>query len=73
MDVLEIRIAVDANQRRDVSTAVEWMRAPASFNSYWIEEPAYLDDVLAHQAIARQIAPIRVASSERVQNRVVFE
>nr|WP_042193335.1 enolase C-terminal domain-like protein [Kibdelosporangium sp. MJ126-NF4]CEL20709.1 L-fuconate dehydratase [Kibdelosporangium sp. MJ126-NF4]CTQ89622.1 L-fuconate dehydratase (EC 4.2.1.68) [Kibdelosporangium sp. MJ126-NF4] len=69
----EIRIAVDANQRWDVSAAVEWMRALAPFDPYWIEEPTSPDDVLGHQAIAQQIAPIKVASGEHVQNRVMFK
>jgi L-fuconate dehydratase len=69
----EIRIAVDANQRWDVSTAVEWMQALAPFSPYWIEEPTSPDDILAHQAIAQRIAPIKVASGEHVQNRVMFK
>jgi L-fuconate dehydratase len=69
----DIRIAVDANQRWDVSTAVEWMQALAPFSPYWIEEPTSPDDVLAHQAIASAIAPIKVATGEHVQNRVVFK
>lgn len=69
----QVRIAVDANQRWDVALAVEWMRALAPFDPYWIEEPTSPDDVLGHQAIARRIAPIRVASGEHVQNRVVFK
>ncbi len=69
----EIRIAVDANQRWDVSAAVEWMQALSPFSPYWIEEPTSPDDVLGHQAIARQIAPIKVASGEHVQNRVMFK
>ncbi|WNV81943.1 enolase C-terminal domain-like protein [Umezawaea sp. Da 62-37] len=68
-----IRIAVDANQRWDVGTAVDWMRELAPYDPYWIEEPTSPDDVLAHQAIARAVAPIKVATGEHVQNRVVFK
>jgi len=69
----DIRIAVDANQRWDVGTAVDWMRELAPYEPYWIEEPTSPDDVLGHQAIARAVAPIKVATGEHVQNRVVFK
>ncbi|GAA3583966.1 mandelate racemase [Amycolatopsis ultiminotia] len=69
----DIRIAVDANQRWDVATAVAWMTELAPFDPYWIEEPTSPDDVLAHAAIAEALAPIRVATGEHVQNRVVFK
>jgi L-fuconate dehydratase len=69
----DIRIAVDANQRWDVDTAVGWMGALAPFDPWWIEEPTSPDDVLGHAAIAARIAPIRVATGEHVQNRVVFK
>lgn len=69
----DIRIAVDANQRWDVAPAIKWMQALARFDPYWIEEPTSPDDVLAHRAIAEAIAPIRVATGEHVQNRVMFK
>jgi L-fuconate dehydratase len=69
----DIRVAVDANQRWDVGTAIDWMRELAPYQPYWIEEPTSPDDVLGHQAIARAVAPIRVATGEHVQNRVVFK
>lgn len=69
----DVRIAVDANQRWDVATAVSWVRELAPFDPYWVEEPTSPDDVLAHQAIARAVHPVRVATGEHVQNRVVFK
>jgi L-fuconate dehydratase len=69
----DIRIAVDANQRWDIGPAIEWMRALAPYDPYWIEEPTSPDDVLGHQRIADAVAPIRVATGEHVQNRVVFK
>ncbi|MBB5872666.1 L-fuconate dehydratase [Allocatelliglobosispora scoriae] len=68
-----MRIAVDANQRWDVAEAIEWVRALAPFDPWWIEEPTSPDDVVGHAAIARGIAPIRVATGEHVANRVVFK
>ncbi|MEV0570786.1 enolase C-terminal domain-like protein [Dactylosporangium sp. NPDC050588] len=69
----DVRIAVDANQRWDVGTAVDWVRALAPFDPWWVEEPTSPDDVVGHAEIARRIAPIPVATGEHVQNRVVFK
>lgn len=66
-------IAIDANQRWDVGTAVEWVKALESFDIHWVEEPTSPDDVLGHAAIARAIAPIPVATGEHAQNRVIFK
>ncbi|HET6673566.1 MAG TPA: enolase C-terminal domain-like protein, partial [Agromyces sp.] len=66
-------IAIDANQRWDVGAAIEWVNALAEFDPAWVEEPTSPDDVLGHAAIARGIAPVRVATGEHVQNRIVFK
>jgi L-fuconate dehydratase len=66
-------IAVDANQRWDVRQAIDWVAALAPHQPFWVEEPTSPDDVLGHAAIARAIAPIKVATGEHVQNRVVFK
>src|SRR6478609_3465132 len=66
-------LAVDANQRWDVGTAIDWMAHLAPFDPYWIEEPTSPDDILGHAAIARAVAPIRVATGEHVHNRVMFK
>ena len=67
------RIAVDANQRWDVASAIDWMCALAPYDPYWIEEPTSPDDVLGHATIRRAIHPIKVATGEHVANRVVFK
>ncbi len=69
----DVRIAVDANQRWDVEPAIKWMHALAPYEPYWIEEPTSPDDILGHRAIGEAIAPIRVATGEHVQNRVMFK
>ncbi|MFC3505617.1 L-fuconate dehydratase [Micromonospora krabiensis] len=69
----DYRIAVDANQRWDVPTAISWMRELAAFDPYWVEEPTSPDDVVGHATIARELAPIRVATGEHIANRVVFK
>jgi L-fuconate dehydratase len=66
-------LAVDATQRWDVPVAIAWMRELAQFDPYWIEEPTSPDDILGHAAIARAVAPIRVATGEHVHNRVMFK
>ena len=66
-------LAVDANQRWDVGVAIAWMARLTEFDPYWIEEPTSPDDILGHAAIARAIAPIRVATGEHVHNRIMFK
>jgi L-fuconate dehydratase len=68
-----IRIAIDANQRWDRDVAIEWIARLAPFDLAWVEEPTSPDDVLAHAAIARAIAPIPVATGEHSANRVMFK
>jgi L-fuconate dehydratase len=69
----DVRIAIDANQRWSVPEAVAWLEPLRPFDPWWIEEPTSPDDVLGHAAIRRAVAPIRVATGEHVQNRVVFK
>ncbi len=69
----ERMLAVDANQRWDVGVAIEWMARLAEFDPYWIEEPTSPDDILGHAAIARAVAPVRVATGEHVHNRIMFK
>jgi L-fuconate dehydratase len=66
-------LMMDANQCWDVPEAIEQMKALARFDPWWIEEPTSPDDVLGHAAIARAIAPIKVATGEACQNRVIFK
>ena len=69
----DVLIAVDANQKWDVGEAIEWMGELAAHSPYWIEEPTSPDDILGHAAIRRAVAPIKVATGEAVQNRVMFK
>ena len=48
-------------------------RGSAPYEPWWVEEPTSPDDVLGHATIARAIAPIRVATGEHCQNRVIFK
>jgi len=67
------KLMMDANQCWDVDEAITQMTALARFDPWWIEEPTSPDDVLGHARIAREIAPIAVATGEVCQNRVMFK
>jgi L-fuconate dehydratase len=69
----DARLMMDANQNWEVDEAIENMRALAAFDPWWIEEPTSPDDVLGHARIREAIAPVRVATGEHVQNRIVFK
>ncbi|MGH2863516.1 MAG: enolase C-terminal domain-like protein [Solirubrobacteraceae bacterium] len=66
-------LMMDANQFWGVEQAVSAMRVLGRFDPWWIEEPTSPDDVLGHARIRREISPIRVATGEHVQNRVIFK
>lgn len=69
----DLPIAIDANQRWEVSEAIEWVNQLAEFNPYWIEEPTSTDDILGHAEIRKGISPLRVATGEAVASRIVFK
>jgi L-fuconate dehydratase len=66
-------LMMDANQYWGVDEAIAAMRVLGRYDPWWIEEPTSPDDVLGHARIRREIAPIRVATGEHVQNRVIFK
>ena len=66
-------LMMDANQVWEVGEAIDHVRRLAEFRPHWIEEPTSPDDVLGHAAIARAVAPIKVATGEHCQNRVIFK
>ncbi len=69
----ERRLMMDANQVWDVGDAIRWMSRLAEFKPWFIEEPTNPDDVLAHAAIAKAVAPIQVATGEHCANRILFK
>jgi L-fuconate dehydratase len=56
-----------------VPVAIERTLALREFEPYWMEEPTSPDDALGHAAIARAIAPVKVATGEHCMNRVLFK
>jgi len=69
----DLRLMMDANQKWDVDEAIYNMKALAKYDPYWIEEPTSPDDILGHAKIAKAVAPIKVATGEHCQNRVMFK
>ncbi|CAB4548122.1 MAG: fuconate dehydratase [Actinobacteria bacterium] len=69
----EIKLAIDANQVWDVPNAISWINSLGDVNLHWVEEPTNPDDVVGHAAIAKAIAPVRVATGEHVANRIIFK
>ena len=66
-------LMMDANQAWGVDEAISSMRFLGHHDPWWIEEPTSPDDILGHARIRREIEPIRVATGEHVQNRIVFK
>jgi L-fuconate dehydratase len=69
----DVRVMLDVNQQWTLPIAVRACLELASITPFWVEEPTHPDDVLAHQTLARAIAPIPVALGEHVPNRVLFK
>ena len=69
----DITVMVDANQQWSVPQALAMCAALRDINPLWVEEPTHPDDIVGHQRIAREIAPIRVAAGEHVANAVQFK
>jgi len=66
-------LMMDANQVWGVEQAIAAMQRLRRHDPWWIEEPTSPDDVLGHARIRREITPVRVATGEHVQNRVIFK
>ncbi len=66
-------VMLDCNQQWTLPQAITMCLTLADINPYWIEEPTHPDDVIAHQTLARAIAPMKVACGEHVPNRVLFK
>jgi len=69
----ECRLMIDANQVWEVSEAIDWVKELAFAKPWFIEEPTSPDDVEGHRAIRVGVAPVKVATGEMCQNRVMFK
>ena len=66
-------LMIDANQVWEVDEAIAWVNALAFAKPWFIEEPTSPDDILGHRRIREGIAPIKVATGEMCQNRILFK
>ena len=64
---------LDANQQWTMPVARAMCGELAKVRPLWIEEPTHPDDLTGHAALAREIAPIKIATGEHLPNRVVFK
>jgi L-fuconate dehydratase len=69
----ERALMIDANQVWEVTEAIDHVRALSFANPWFIEEPTSPDDVEGHRRIRSAIAPVKVATGEMCQNRVMFK
>jgi L-fuconate dehydratase len=67
------KLMIDANQVWEVDQAIEWVRELKPFNPYFIEEPTSPDDIEGHRKIREAVAPVKVATGEMCQNRIIFK
>lgn len=67
------RLMIDANQIWEVDQAIEWVTRLAFARPWFIEEPTSPDDIEGHRRIRKAIGPVRVATGEMCQNRVMFK
>lgn len=66
-------LMIDANQVWEVDQAIAWVKELSRFQPYFIEEPTSPDDVEGHRKIREAIAPVKVATGEMCQNRILFK
>ncbi|MFV2001602.1 MAG: enolase C-terminal domain-like protein [Paracoccaceae bacterium] len=69
----ERHLMMDANQVWGVDEAITNTRALSKFDPWWMEEPTSPDDILGHARIAREVAPVRIATGEHCHNAVMFK
>ncbi len=66
-------LMIDANQVWEVDQAIEWVEKLAFANPFFVEEPTSPDDVAGHRKIRAAVAPVKVATGEMCQNRIMFK
>ncbi|MCU4159933.1 L-fuconate dehydratase [Acidiphilium sp. AL] len=69
----DCRFMIDANQVWEVGQAIDWVKRLTFADPWFIEEPTCPDDVEGHRAIRAAVAPVKVATGEMCQNRVMFK
>ncbi|MCA1177374.1 MULTISPECIES: L-fuconate dehydratase [unclassified Pantoea] len=67
------QLMIDANQVWEVNDAVEWVQKLAFARPWFIEEPTSPDDIEGHRKIRQGVTPVKVATGEMCQNRIIFK
>ena len=66
-------LMIDANQVWEVDQAIDWLVKLAFARPFFIEEPTSPDDIAGHAKIRKAVAPMKVATGEMCQNRIMFK
>ncbi|WP_105381400.1 L-fuconate dehydratase [Neorhizobium alkalisoli] len=66
-------LMIDANQVWEVGQAIDWVKKLAFAKPFFIEEPTSPDDIAGHRKIREAIGPVKVATGEMCQNRIMFK
>ena len=69
----KLKLMMDANQVWGVDETIQKMGDLGKYDPWWIEEPTSPDDILGHARIAKELAPIKVATGEHCHNAVMFK
>ena len=67
------QLMIDANQVWEVNDAIDWVQQLAFAEPWFIEEPTSPDDIEGHRIIRQGVAPVKVATGEMCQNRIIFK
>ena len=67
------KIMIDANQVWEVDEAIAWIKKLDFAKPFFIEEPTSPDDISGHKKIKKAVKPIKVATGEMCQNRIMFK
>jgi L-fuconate dehydratase len=67
------QLMIDANQVWEVQQAVDWVNDLAFCKPWFIEEPTSPDDIEGHRVIREGVKPVKVATGEMCQNRIIFK
>lgn len=68
-----VKVMLDANQQWTLPQAISICSELKHMNPFWVEEPTHPDDILAHQTLAKEISPVKIALGEHVPNRIIFK
>ncbi|QUG75303.1 fuconate dehydratase [Erwinia sp. E602] len=67
------KLMIDANQVWETGEAIDWVNQLAFARPWFIEEPTSPDDIEGHRRIREGVAPVKVATGEMCQNRIMFK